>query len=516
MARKVFLSNRPPLPPAVPKSAKPNASTPAVHDDSWKLGAARPKQSVKITSAVLAPYASRLGHFVDAPPEHVAAISKQFLETVRAGTLTQAPTGEIKRVGSSELSVDFNHLDAAKAETLSAVGAAHASKFHYFTSGAGLWSRGGGQIKALVPLNLAELITPASFDRLVQASQLVNAKSATDVLFMKSRDVMPGEDVNALAHGLVSEAKQEIESILAPARSDPRALNPLAMKLVDVALASRKADTYIPFDVWTSEQTQSAVADYLQGFKTNFRTLRFHPDAKVQATIVSALEKYFANADRAGDTHLFGYQVGLPALHATTGEPVKDTARIGEGAGRAKAYLDQSGRTAQLAARGKTTWMFQNIEVFDDLLLRLGAHVTAGKDVSVTLVPQKKGYAGGNPFLVDGKLRLLEQSAVPPELASGNEYFNANTIVQPLHARPPTTLGFEFKVNNTQARAKQNAGDVTLDLDTAGIGGRIGVEYENFKTYDEYRQNGAKTIATYQNSVWARLAGGESSEPARR
>lgn len=158
--------------------------------------------------------------------------------------------------------------------------------------------------------------------------------------------------------------------------------------------------------------------------------------------------------------------------------------------------------------------MFQNIEVFDDLLLRLGAHVMAGKDVSVTLVPQKKGYAGGNPFLVDGKLRLLEQSAVPAELASGNEYFNANTIVQPLHARPPTTLGFEFKVNNTQARAKQNAGDVTLALDTAGIGGRIGVEYENFKTYDEYRQNGSKTIATYQG-IWARLAGGASSEPRR-
>jgi hypothetical protein len=445
----------------------------------------------------------------------VKRISKQFLDTLRAGDLSKAPMGEIKRVTTAELAVDLNQLDAPKAKALTALGAAHAPKFYYFTSGAGLWSRGGGQIKALVPLNLAELITPAAFDRLVQANQVVNAKSAADVLFIKTRDVLPGENVNAVAEALVGEARQEIEAILAPARSDPRALNPLAMKLVDVALASRKAKTYIPFDVWTSEQTQTAIADYLHAFKNNFRTLGFHPDPKVQATVVSALGKYFANAEAAGDTHLFGYQVGLPAMDATTGEPIAGTALIGEGAGRAKEYLDQSGRTAQLAARGKTTWMFQNIEVFDDVLMRLGAHATAGKDVSVTLVPQQKGYAGGNPFLVDGKLRLLEQSAVPAELAAGNAYFNANTIVQPLHARPPTQLGFEFKVNNTQTRAKQNAGDVTLELDTAGIGGRIGVEYENFKTYDEYRQNGSTTIATYQSLVWARLAGVGTQRPVR-
>lgn len=339
MARKVVLSKRPPLPPPASRSAKPNASTPAVHDDSWKRGVARAKPAVKISTAVLAPYASRLGHFVDAPPEHVASISKQFLETVRAGTLTQPPAGEIKRVGSTELSLDFNHLDPAKAEAISAVGNAHAPTLHVFSSGAGLWARGGGQVKAMVPLNLAELITPADFNRLVHASQVVNAKNTDDVLFMMNRDVLAGEDVNAVASVLRREAEQVIESIVAPVRSHPRAFNPLVMKLVDVALASHKANTYISFDVWTSEQTHAPIAEFLQEFRANFRTRQFHPDAKVQATIVSALEKYFANADRAGDTHLFGYQIGLPAMHATTGEPVKGTAPIGEGAGKAKAYL---------------------------------------------------------------------------------------------------------------------------------------------------------------------------------
>ena len=125
----------------------------------------------------------------------------------------------------------------------------------------------------------------------------------------------------------------------------------------------------------------------------------------------------------------------------------------------------------------------------------------------MVLVPQRQGYAGGNPFRVeqsDGthSLELHEQSALPPEFANGNAYFNSNTIVQPLRAAPPSRIGFEVKNNGSQVRAKQNAGDITQEVPTAGIAGRIGVEYENLKNYREYQQNGGGLIDTYR-ALWA-------------
>ena len=61
-----------------------------------------------------------------------------------------------------------------------------------------------------------------------------------------------------------------------------------------------------------------------------------------------------------------------------------------------------------------------------------------------------------------------------------------------------SNFGFESKNNNTEIRAKNNAGDVTQDLPTAGIGGRIGTEYENLKNYKEYVANGSNMIATFR------------------
>jgi hypothetical protein len=448
-------------------------------------------------------YASRRGHFVAAPPAHVNATKAAFLEALKTGGIAQAPEGEVRRCFDSDLAVDLRSLSPERERQLLARGMREASKLHYVTSGAGLWSRGGGQVKALIPLNLSRLISPAQFERLAQANALVNAKTPADVLFMAGRDVQLGQTVEGVAQTVVSDAVNEIEAILKPAREHPDALNALAMKLVEVAVASQRSGAYISFDVWTSEQTHRPIADYLDRFKASFEEIRFSDDPTVQAGIVGALQVYFAHARRLKDTQLFGYQVGLPAFDAKTGDPVAGTPLIGEGAGRAKTYLDESGRSAELLERGQTMWMFQNIEVMDDLLLRLGAHAEAQKPVSVTLVPQQEGYAGGNPFLVDGELQLLEQSSLAKELAEGNLFFNANTLIQPLDAAPPNRLGFEYKTNNTQARVKQNAGDITLELPTAGIGGRIGIEYENFKTYGDYRDNGLALLSTYER-LWAR------------
>lgn len=518
MVQKLLPKNRSISTTPAQKAARKKSSSTLKSNAAATEGAWQPKGAKGVkrptTAPVLLRCATSEGHFQKASAPHLERVANQYLASLRAGELKKAPAGDIQRFESKDLALDYNTMSAAELDALTELGVPHASELYTVSSAAGLWTRGGGQIKALTPLNLAELITRQAFDRVVHLNAIVNASSPQEALLMARRNVDVGPNVTLeqaraaekkAGEDLIKEAKQEIESIIAPAREHARAVNPVVMHLINHALASRKAKTYIPFDLWTGESNHVAIHAYVESFKEKFHTMEFHPDAKVQATIVSALKQYFANAKREGDTHVFGFQIGLPALDPATGAPLKDSQLIGEGAGMLKAYLDESGRTAQMERRGKKILRFQNIEVFEDVLLRLGAHVKAGKDVSVSLVPQRPGYAGGNPFKVDGQLRLLEQSAVGADLASGNAYFNANTIDQPLHARPPTTLGFESKSNNTQVRAKQNAHAVTDEYPTAGIGVRIGKEYQNFKNFDENRQHGGNIIRTYQDS-WARLA----------
>lgn len=460
-----------------------------------------------VAAAGVPAYASAQGQFEKASNAEAAQLQRAYQTSLSRG-LTQPPAGEVSRVTADDLTVDLNTADSQTVQSLLSEGTQRLPSLYYFTSGAGLWSRGGGQIKALVPLNLSELLSTEELAQLNHASDLVNAKSPADVLFIAGRDVPPEGSVASVAGEVVDDAKRQIDAIIGKARGDARALPPLAMKLVNVALASKRGQTYVPFDVWTSEQTHQEIAGYLQSFKGGFERMSFSSNPREQAEIVQALREYFAAAHEHGDTHLFGKQKGFHALDPQTGAPLPNTPAIGEGAGRAKAYLDESGRTGELLAQGKTEWVFENIEVFSDLPLLSGAHHRGGKDVSVVLVPQKDGYAGGSPFLItkpDGtvNLELHEQSALPPEYARDNAFFNANTLFQPLDAAPPQGLGFEVKNNGTQVRAKQNAGDITHDLSTAGIGGRVPVEYENLKTYGEFVQNGVPLIETYR-SLWQR------------
>ena len=62
-----------------------------------------------------------------------------------------------------------------------------------------------------------------------------------------------------------------------------------------------------------------------------------------------------------------------------------------------------------------------------------------------------------------------------------------------------------FKNAATQVRAKQNAGDITHDLPSTGIVGRIGHEYENLKNYREYEANGEKLLNVIRDR-WERDA----------
>lgn len=448
---------------------------------------------------------SKQGYFVRATDaEH-----EKLGETFRSAGVIKPLQGEIERVKSSHLAVDLNRLAPEKLKQLRTEGRKELPKLYYFTSGAGLWSRGGGQVKALIPFNVKELLSPQEFALLSRSGDIANAADPQAVLKLAGRELKDGENAEKIAATLVEDSKRTLSSLIAKARANPEAITPIDMKLVNVAIQSDRASTYIPFDIWTSEQTHQPISDYLNEFRKTFRSKRFHPDHEVDAKIKMLLGNYLTVSGNRGETHLFGYQVGYHALDPNSATAVKNTATIGEGAGMAKSYLDESGRTRRLKEMGKSTWVFENIEVVTDLPVAMAAHARSKKPVSVILVPEKEGYKGGSPFLIkkegaaQANLELHEQSALPPEFASGNEYFNSNTIFQSLDLAPPKNIGFEVKNSGTGkiVRAKMNAGDITQEAPTAGIGGRIGVEYENFKNYGEFGTNGPKLIDTFRR-LW--------------
>ena len=412
-------------------------------------------------------------------------------------------------MGQADLAVDLNTASKKVLSQLLSTGRQGASRLYYFTSGAGLWSRGGGQVKALIPFNIKDLLTAEQFELLAKSGDIVNASKTEDVLKLAERHLKPGEDAEKVAAKIVEERRKILSDLIAHARRDRRALNPLDMKLVNVAQLSDQAKAYVPFDIWTSEQTHAAIQTYLAEFRGSYRNKVFHPDKAIDAKIKESLGRYLRESDKRGETHLFGYQVGYHALDPATGLAVAETVPIGEGAGMAKAYLEESGRARRLREMGKNTMVFENIEVMTDLSVGMGAHMSTKKPVSVILVPERAGYKGGSPFIVErnGKksIELHEMSALPEEFATGNSYFNSNTIFQSLDLAPPKNIGFELKNQGGRkiARVKMNAGDITLEAPTAGIGGRIGIEYENFKNYLEFGENGQKLIDTYRN-IWTR------------
>lgn len=463
-------------------------------------------------------YATK-GHFVSAEDTHLDRIKGLYVGQKEKGELVRPPDGKVERFTDASLSVDFNTIDPTRMRELAATGRKALSKLYFFTSGAGLWSRGGGQVKAIIPYNLEELLPPEKLQRLNHSSDVYNAKGGDKgVLLAAGVNVLVGETEALVAARVRSEAKAEIDSILKEARKDSKAVTPLSMKLIQAALMSKAGDTYVPFDVWTSQQTHQPIAEALSEFKKTYRERSLHPDPKVQAEIVEALKRYFEQDEALGETHLFGYQVGLPALHPETGERIHGTAEIGEGAGRAKAYLDDSGRTEELLLRGKEYFSFENIEVMTPWEEVLGAHVESGKEASVVVVPQQAGYSGGNPFVVtkdDGtkNVEFHEQSVLPDEPKKDNLFFNANTIVASLHSKASDSIGFEVKENGSQVRAKNNAADL-WHLPTGAVGGVIGLHYENFKTYPEYVKNGTSFVKNFYEQ-WTKWVASMNSDVER-
>lgn len=462
-------------------------------------------------------YKTSSGNFLRVALEQERELTKYYLTTLRSNEKKTFVSQQVTRVTRQDLSLNFEGQSNASLDLLRKKSERHLKDLYYFTSGAGLWSRGGGQVKALIPYNIGNFLNPVQKAGLAAGIDVAKADSPQKVLELSKADRNYNKTEEEQAAELVLAAKVNVEKIVNIARNDPRALTSLDMKFVNVAILSHRANTFIPFDIWTSQQTHKPIFDYIQNFKNTYHQKIFHNNSNINVKIHQYLSNYFKKGEVLGETYIFGYQVGFNGIDPVTGLPVTNTAAIGEGAGMAKTYLDKSGRTAELQNMGKKYLLFDNIEVISEIDLVLGAHLSGQKAVSVLLVPQKNGYSGGSPFLFNkpwGKnLELYEMSALPEEYANGNEYFNSNTMIYSLEQKPVRILGFESKSENGVKfmRVKTNAADITQTQPTAGIGGRIGTDYVNFKSISEFFENGDQLIQTYQN-IWADLILGSADK----
>ncbi len=455
-------------------------------------------------------YKTAQGNFTRVTPEQEHELAEYYYTTLRSSEKKPFASQQVARVTRQDLSIDFDGQSNVTLGLFRKKTEQHLKDLYYFTSGAGLWSRGGGQVKALIPYNIGNFLSPVQKKSLTAGIEVAKADSPQKVLELTKAERNYSKTAEEQAAELVLVAKANVEKIVNIARKKPRAITTLDMKFVNVAILSHRAQTFIPFDIWTSQQTHKPIFDYIQNFRNTYYQKIFHNDSRVNAKIHLYLADYFKKGKALGETHIFGYQIGFNGIDPMTGLPVISTTAIGEGAGMAKSYLDKSGRTAELKNMGKKYLLFDNIEVISEIDLVLGAHLKSQKAVSVLLVPQKNGYAGGNPFVFNkpwGKnLELYEMSALPEEFANGNTYFNSNTMIYSLEQKPVRILGFELKSENGVKfmRVKSNAADITQVQPTAGIGGRIGTDYVNFKSITEFFENGNQLIQTYQN-IWSDL-----------
>jgi hypothetical protein len=455
-------------------------------------------------------YATKAGHFKMAKSAERNDLLDQFEKQKKSNSFSvKLDPKKVRRVESDHLAADLGRLSKKELRLLRLSGEKNLSKLGYVTSGAGLWSRGGGAIKALVPYNI-KTILGRDFTRLKIAGDIVAAKKEADILRIAGRTGVKEKDLSRVALEIRESAQQEIADLLNRSRYDLSAVNALDMKFVNMALNSRKIERgYVPFDIWTSEQTHAQIKKYITWLRGNLDNKKFHPDPKTNRKVQQALKDYFRRSDDLGETHLFGYQEGFHAIDAVNGGYKSDGAAIGKGAGAIVEYLQKSGRKSVLHDMGVRDIVFENIEVVSDLTPLYGAYKQVNRKVGVVLVPQREGYAGGSPFMIkkaDGSwnLELKEMSVLDEQFAEGNKFFNSNTTFYSLDINAPKSTAFELKNQATEARVKLNMGDVTFDNEAAGIGGRVGrensmVEYENFKNYGEYGENGEWYIGLHQN-----------------
>ncbi len=382
------------------------------------------------------------------------------------------------------------------------------SSLYYMTSGAGLWTRGGGQIKALLPVNFADLIDDPKVLQLLRENTQVPKLPGQSTTFSGMNDTTLSQTLKEFLMPLTKkdvskpENRRAVEAIVSAMKQSNKRLNALDVKFLQIATLSLASRNYIQFDIWTSAQTHKAIYTYVTDPGQMLSHLKGHANPLVRELATRALEPYLEVSKELGETHIFGYQRGFFAIdqygvmeaalddtytklhmkevgrptakgraiphkfvlppytqddNAAPGDEsyLSGLAPLGEGAGMAIPYLRETGRLKTLKERGADSFVFQNIEVFSPLASENLTWKTMRDDpndpkqMGIVVVELLPGYSGGAPFKVDGDIQLIETSALDEakkeELEKKQVYFNTNTMYQDFDLELPALKGFEGK-----------------------------------------------------------------------
>lgn len=474
--------------------------------------------------ALLVPYSAQASHHIlDALARacvnwraHHPEAHRDMFGIFRSRPSVDLTGVDIRKVNPADLETHWTPERATKVAELTEKGSQNIDSLYYVTSGAGLWSRGGNMVKAIVPFNIAKVLSAEDFADVNRHAKVIAAK--TSEATMEAAGVSPndGESAVQAMERVKLEAKAKLDALITKAGEHPDALNAIDLKLATVAMESAAGKTYVPFDIITSEQTHTKIAEYLVWLRRNYQHKKFHADPAVNKKVIEALDRYFALDMEKKETHLVPIEAGYHGLHPETGDPVTQTATSGPGVGAALDDMARSPRTVALKKDGKLYRVFDNIEVISNIALLHGTHVQAlgsnpNLQITVVMVPKQPGDAGGEPYFVNGKFQLIEKSALPDDkkgLADESPLFNTNTGEGPIDATAGDAYGFEHKVElgHKIVRPKKNAWDTTFTLDSQGVVGRYGIDYTALKEWPDYERNGAAPVDAAR-ARWATLAG---------
>ena len=469
------------------------------------------QQRLGITSDIIPTYSSPAGDFENESQEVLDQIKLSYQTFKKSPHKTYAEN-DILPFQTKDVSLDLNKLDSNSIAKIATIAKENASRFHYITSAAGQWSRGRiNVVKALVPYNLKEIVGPNVAKRISNLDRLLATSDTSEIIALaKKLKLSNTTDIDIIK----KEANTWLTKIITDASADfEKGLNALDLKFMNVALLSKKTSSYIPFDIITPLHTHAKISNYKTKLKSNFRLKIFHKNPVQNKKIIDALAEYFQKADQLGDTHILGYQREVLAIDPTTGDFIPGSVPSSIGAGNFMADLKNSGR---MDVHKREIYHFDNIEVVSNLEETLAMHVMGGAETSITVVPTKAGYKGGSPYLIKNEngtmtTQLVEDFLVPDYIKKQGELFNTGSITVNYTAKPPRALSFENKVDKDTGkpivRVKSTPGDFTQENTTSVILGRLDDDpvkkrdYENFKSWDDYLNNGSFYLETILNNL---------------
>ena len=468
-------------------------------------------QELGTTSNIVPTYASPAGDFANESKEVTDQIKLSY-QSAKKSTQKTYTENSISPFQKKDVSLDLNNQDSNLIIKLATIAKENAHKLHYITSAAGQWSRGRiNVVKALVPYNLKEIVGPNLVKKIRNLDKLLATSETSEIIALaKKLKLSNTTDIDLIK----KEAQTWLTKIIKNASADfEKGLNPLDLKFMNVALLSKKTSSYIPFDIITAPHTHKDIANYLTKLKSSFQFKTFHKDPVQNKKIIEALAEYFQKSDQLNDTHILGHQRGVWAIDPTTGDFLPGSAPSSIGAGNFMADLKNSGR---MDVHKREIYHFDNIEVVSNLEETLAMHVMGGAETSITVVPTKAGYKGGSPYLIKNKngtttTQLVEDFLVPDHIKKQGELFNTGSITVNQNAKPPRALSFENKIDKDTGkpivRVKSTPGDFTQENTTSVILGRLDDDptkrrdYENFKSWDDYLNNGLFYLETIANNL---------------